>query len=237
MHVSFTPPANEVHVWKVPQDGLLDQAHGLAQWLSADERARATRFRSPHDRDRFIVSKAMLRSVLGRYLNIAPEQVSFRYGEHGKPDLAPGQTTEDLTFNLTHAGGIALCVVALGRRVGIDLERKRGGLPLQQIAGQFFSPMELGQWETLPAAERDEAFFRLWTRKEAFIKALGSGLAAPLHAIHVALEPGEPAAVLSVPPGEDARRWLLTDLSVEPGYAAALCIEGHDCSIRYRVWP
>jgi 4'-phosphopantetheinyl transferase len=165
---------DDVHVWRAMLNQTPSQIRNLHQNLAADEQARAARFYFEKDRKHFIVARGVLRAILGRYLNRAPECLSFCYSSYGKPALATEPDLNTIRFNLSHSYGIALYAVTRGRDVGIDLEHIRSGLASAQIAGRFFSPREIAMLQAFPAEMQNQAFFRCWTRKEAYIKVAGS---------------------------------------------------------------
>jgi 4'-phosphopantetheinyl transferase len=211
----------EVHVWAADLEaGLEHEARAL---LSAEERARADRFHFAHDRRHFAVARARLRSLLGLYLGADPRALIFSYGANGKPSLSGSR----LRFNASHSGGRALFAFTKDREVGIDIERERDLEDPLTLAGRFFAPAEA---QVLRGLSRDEvvpAFFRCWTRKEAYIKATGRGLAEPLDGFEVSFAPGEAARLLRVDgrPG-DGQAYRLLDLCPGPGFAAAVAVEG-----------
>ena len=180
-------------------DQTQSQIQSFLHTLAADEQARAERFHFERDREHFIVARGVLRAILGRYLNRAPERLSFCYGAHGKPALAGEAGADAIRFNVSHSHGVALYAVTRGREVGIDLERIRFDLAVLEIAERFFSRREVATLRTLPTEAQRQAFFRCWTRKEAYIKARGEGLSLPLDQFDVSLAPGEPAALLGTP--------------------------------------
>ncbi len=229
---------DDVHVWRAMLNQPPSQTRHLHQNLAADEKARAARFYFEKDRKHFIIARGVLRAILGRYLNRAPECLSFCYSSYGKPALAGEPDLNAIRFNLSHSHGIALYAVTRGREVGIDLERIRSGLASAQIAGRFFSPREITMLQEIPAEMQNQAFFRCWTRKEAYIKAWGEGLSLPLDQFDVSLDPGEPGIVVgaSHDPSE-ASRWSLRELTPAPGYAAAVAVEGHDWRLTCWQWP
>jgi 4'-phosphopantetheinyl transferase len=217
--------SRDVHVWCVGLDQPPPRVASLFELLSADERVRAQRFYFAHDEQGFIVARAVLRLLLGRYLHTSPRAVELAYGEHGKPYV----TTEPLRFNLAHSQELALYAFARHRELGIDVEYIRPLEDYEQIAERFFSASETEALQALAPPERLEAFFRCWTRKEAFIKALGVGMRHPLHAFSVSLEPGDQTERLTLLPTPDqADRWTLRALSPAPGYVAALVGERRD---------
>ena len=226
----------EVHVWRTALDLDPPRVAALADSLSPDERDRAARFHFERDRVRFTVARGVLRALLGRYLDLPAPALAFDYGAHGKPALAAamgaramaGSPGAEVRFNLSHSAGVALCAVTRGRDVGVDVEGLRADFATDEIAERFFSPAERVALRALPAAARCAAFFACWTRKEAYIKARGLGLAIPLDAFDVSLAPHEPAALLATrdEPGETVR-WSLQALTPGVGFAGALVAEGH----------
>jgi 4'-phosphopantetheinyl transferase len=234
------PPAaalagDEVHVWRARLDAPPESVRRLFDLLAPDERERAARFHFQRDRDRFTIARALLRGILGGYLNSGPERLRFEYGAQGKPSLAAEHNPVGLRFNVSHSEGVALFAAALGREVGVDVERVSARVECEEIAGRFFSPREVAALRALPAALREAAFFNCWTRKEAYIKARGEGLTLPLDGFDVSLAPGEPAALLAnrLDPAE-VSRWSLRELAPWPGFAAALAAEGHGW--RLKCW-
>jgi len=210
--------------------------HRLAQTLSGDEMARAERFRFEGDRRRFIVSRGVLRAILGQYLGIEPSHLNFSYGQHGKPSLAAGFGGDALRFNLAHSHELALYAFTRGREVGVDLERVRPLPDAGEIAARFFSRRENAELEGIPDCRKLEAFFTYWTCKEAYIKATGDGLARNLDQVEVSLAPG-PARLLSVGGAlEEAARWSLLAMNPASGYVAAVAFEGHRCQLGLWQW-
>lgn len=213
--------ADEIHVWCVELDETADAA-ALAACLSADERERAGSLPSSSHRRRFVVARAMLRQLLGHYLDQEPGAVVFARGAHGKPFLPEG----GLHFNVSHTQGLALYAIASACEVGVDVEWMRPQVAHEQIAARFFSPEEQEMLAHVPAEERRTAFYHIWTRKEAYLKARGDGLAAGLGAFAVSLEA---EALLR---SSEGRRWKLIAWEPAAGYVAALCGAGVDWRMR-----
>lgn len=222
--------AKEVHVWR----GSLDQAPTIverfAQLLSEDEHARARRFHFETDRQHFIVARGCLRMLISRYTGIPPEEIQFSYGTHGKPQLVSSTAqVGPFNFNLAHSGGLALYAFTQVGEIGVDVELIRRDFTGDEIAQRFFSTAECDCLTQLPKGSRHQAFFNCWTRKEAFIKAMGSGLSLPLDQFDVTLSPAEPAQLLQTRWDEsEAARWSLQAIDVGPDYAAAVAVAGHD---------
>ena len=220
-------PEGDVHVWRLPDEVPARVRESLRETLSADERARADRFLAAADRQRFVERRGAMRAILARYVGVAPAELDLVSGPHGRPALAGRAAEAGIDFNLTHSGDLALLAVARGRRVGVDLERLRTDLDALEIAERFFCPAETAALRALPAPARVEAFFRYWTAKEAFLKATGTGLSAPLDGFEVSLAPdGAPtlAAVRAAP--EQVARWSMRRVDPDPGYLAVVVAEG-----------
>ena len=196
-----------------------------ASLLSAVERERATRFAFARDARRFIVGRARLRQLLGARLGVRPESVELVYGARGKPALA-NSGRNSLRFNLSHREDIAVYALSSGREVGIDVEAIRPLPDADAIAARFFSRREHAAYQALDPCDRPLGFFQCWTRKEAFIKALGDGLSHPLDSFDVSLAPGAPAELLRVEPvSGHYRGWRLASFFPAPGFVAAVVSE------------
>ncbi|HKX19635.1 MAG TPA: 4'-phosphopantetheinyl transferase superfamily protein [bacterium] len=168
---------------------------------------------------------------------MSPAVIEFCYGSSGKPSLGPCGSRHPLRFNLSHSEDTALYAVALGREVGVDIERIRTDVQTAELAGQFFSASERRALSSLAVADRTEAFFRCWTLKEAFIKAHGEGLSLPLEQFDVAFARGAPVAVIAIHGDtEDAARWSLREIPVEPRYVAAIAAAGNDWDLWCGEW-
>jgi 4'-phosphopantetheinyl transferase len=216
---------NEIHVWSQPLTRAPGDVESFRRLLSPDELQRATRFRFDNNRNDYIVSRGTLRSLLGLYLNAPAEDFSFAYSEYGRPSLHTDNPGQTLDFNVSHSGDMALVAFARGRRIGIDVEKVRRDFGTSEIAERFFSEAERESLRQLPVGQRHEAFFRCWTRKEAFIKALGEWLSHPLDQFDVSLTPDSPAVLLATrPEANEVKRWKLWNIQV-PGYSAALAYE------------
>jgi 4'-phosphopantetheinyl transferase len=184
------------------------------------------------------VARGTLRAILSDRLRIDPRDVRFVYGEHGKPELAEPFSGSGLRFNLSHSGSLALCAVVRHCRVGVDIERLRPVPHLEAIAERTFSPRERDTLRQLPPELRHEAFFNCWTRKEAYIKAIGKGLAHPLDSFSVSLAPGARPRLETVDDDPlEAEVWTLEAIVPSAGYVAALVVEGRAEHIALENWP
>lgn len=190
--------------------------------VSADERARADRFSFTADRRRFLARRGLLRTLLAGYLRKKPEDLRFASDEKGKPRL-PG---EDIRFNLSRAGDGVLIGFTRGADIGVDVERVKDGYTGEEIAGKFFAPSEMAALTGLPESSRSEAFFRVWTAKEAYLKARGDGLAYPLDAFAVTIGASLPSRLRWHREGAEATRWWLLPLTPSAGFVATVAVEG-----------
>jgi len=224
-----------VHLWLVDLDDNVEKLSGLDCWLADDERARAERFHFKLDRQRFIVGRIALRSLLGRYLGQEPASVRLCYNSWGKPGLIERQSNIDLRFNVAHSGGIALVGLALGRAIGVDIERIRPDVECLELARRHFSPREVGALEAAPSADRLLAFFKIWTRKESYLKAHGVGLSLPLDRFSVNLD--EPPQLLSAEhDSNQLGRWEFHSLAPASDCIGAVAVEGAGLRLRCHKW-
>lgn len=228
---------HEVYVWRIAMVQSEPVRRYYRNFFSLDEIERADRFHFDKDRNRFTIARGALRELLGGYLKIAPNQLSFVYGVQGKPALAEPYNSSGLHFNLSHSGDIALLAVTRNREIGVDVEQIRADFASEDIAARFFAPEECAKLKTLPLHQRPDAFFSCWTRKEAYIKARGKGLSIPLDSFEVAFAPGEKPALVQVKTGDDNfSRWRMYALDPGEGYKGALISEGSTHEIRLLDW-
>jgi len=230
-------PPGEIHVWYVRLDPPQERVEQLGRPLTKDEWERANRFRFDQHRRQYVVGRGALRTLLAAYQGTRPELVRFTYGPRGKPFLDASQNQDGagtLFFNLSNSSERALVGFARGLEIGVDLEYMKPMPDLEQIAERFFSVPERDVLRQLPAAQKPEGFFNCWTRKEAYLKAVGEGLALPLDSFDVTLAPGEPARMLAVEgDAERATRWHYWHLRPAEDYIGAVAIEG---TVEGREW-
>jgi 4'-phosphopantetheinyl transferase len=237
--VNVTLADHEVHVWRASLDQPAATMTAAEQTLSEDERQRASRFVFHQDWRRFVVGRGTLRRILSLYARVRPQEFCFRYGSRGKPDLDSTGDLASLQFNVSHSHELAIYAVARRRQVGVDLEWSGRRLTdVGQIAERTFSEVENATLRSQPPEHRVEAFLNCWTRKEAYLKARGDGLALPLGEFDVSLAPGAPAVLLGNrrDPAE-VERWSIMALDPGPGYVAALAAEGSDWQLCCWEWP
>jgi len=201
-----TLSGDAVHVWAVPLDRSWASAPELSHVLSPDERARANDFALREPRQVFVASRAALRSLLGRYLHLPPEHVQIVLEPIGKPRLGGGE----FHFNLAHSGNLALIAATRGCEIGVDVELVRAVDPAHEIAARNFHPAEQAAIRAEGAAELPAVFMRLWTRKEAVLKAVGAGLGFPLDAFETVTQArdGGWVSLSACSSSPDVRCWL-----------------------------
>ena len=220
--VAGSPPAldgDAIHVWTIALD---DTQTGSLDTLSADEVARANRFRIETDRRRFVTSHTALRSILAAYLHEPPASLVFERGPWGKPELDPRHSTT-LRFNLSHSHDLALVAVTRQHEVGVDVERLRPVRDLPGLVARVLSASERVAFDRLSADLQLPAFFRCWTLKEACVKAAGEGIHRPFDRIDVGVTTSEScAAIRVVDEQESSRTWELFPLAPGGGYVAAV---------------
>ncbi|MBZ0297934.1 MAG: 4'-phosphopantetheinyl transferase superfamily protein [Anaerolineae bacterium] len=225
---------NEVHVWMADLNPHNDIVARLEDTLSPDEVARADAYCFPYLRRRYVVARGVLRDVLSRHSGKNPADHRFEYNHAGKPMLADSE----LDFNLSHTDGMAVYAITSGRTVGIDIEDTTRKLTdLMQVAEYTFSQAEFDTLCALPASQRTQAFFNCWTRKEAYVKALGMGLGYPLKQFDVSIRPGEKPElkrVLHRP--KEVERWSFEAFTLPPSYTVALVAEGKGWTTQKWYW-
>lgn len=225
-----------VAVWRVPMEIHRPLRDGEWRILSADERARAERFKFDEPRIRLVRCRSALRTILGRWLDVSPSTLRFDYGEHGKPRLI--DSAANLSFNVSHSHDWALIAVTAVGELGVDVERCDDRITWPGLARRFFSQREVVDLFALPPERQLEGFYQIWTGKESFIKAIGRGLSFPLGSFSVAANPARPPAFLSVEdPMFDANTWQMASVHPAEGYTGTVIWNGPARSIVRRSWP
>jgi 4'-phosphopantetheinyl transferase len=217
--------SHSLHVWTIALDVSPPTEHP-EEWLSAEERARASRYRFEADRRRFVAARTALRAILARYLCVPPASVIFTTGSWGKPMLDGARHGTTLRFNLSHSHELALVVVAHDRDVGVDVERVRMLPELDGIVARAFSADERMTLERLPPERRLHAFFKSWTAKEAYLKACGQGLRRePRHIEVQGSCDDERPKIRVLDPPDDRHRSEVFWIMPRAEYAAAIAVE------------
>ncbi len=221
----------ELHVWHGSLD-LPEAFHcDLEAQLTPEEHQRAAKFLTSQAREHFVAARGILRQLLGAYLGISAEEVALRYGPQGKPSLAPGHDSR-IRFNASHSGGMGMLVFAQEHEVGADLEHTRADVEGMEIAARFFSQEEKAELAKLPPELRNEAFFRCWTRKEAYVKARGEGMGIPLESFTVRFADDHEQQVID----ETGRRWSCYGIELPRGFTGAVVAAGQSWRLRQREW-
>ena len=225
---------NEIHVWRASTNMPPSVGNQLAQWLSPDELARLGRYRFEHDRLRFMTGRGILRILLGAYLELDPKQLIFDYGPHGKPHVNQESTQSPIQFNLSHSEDLSLFAFTKNARIGVDLEHLRPIPEVDQICERFFTLGEKTTMRGLPEDQKLEAFFTGWTRKEAYVKAMGESILPALDQVEVSLIPGESTQlIIDLDNPEMIDKFSLISLVPYKGYLAAIAVENKSWVIRH----
>ena len=222
-------------------DVAQEQWSPLIDLLSDDERARAARFRFDEPRRQFVICRAALRKLLGKFCGAASQAISFRYGSHGKPELlrqALSASVPQIEFNVSHSGTIGLIAFSFGVSIGVDVEEYDPAVKFLKLAERFFAPLEATELNSLNPEKQLDGFYRGWTCKEAYIKAKGDGLSLSLASFRVAIDPDQPASLCHVDdqPTEPTN-WTTESLDVSVNHAAAVMVGRPNCRIALWDWP
>ena len=239
-HAWLNPPETlslvkgEVHVWRTLLDMDDEIIGGLFSILSGSERQQAMRFHFNLLRTKHIAAHGLLRLILGMYLDIEPILLAFCTNQYGKPYLCSGHKDKAILFNVSHSGNMSVVALSSGFEVGIDIEHTNREINVAEIAGSFFSKKEIEKLASLTGALQKEAFFRCWTRKEAYLKGKGRGLSMDLDRFEVSLLPDESPSILADEDcPEDVHSWRLYDITPLPGYIGALSVEAEVETIKH----
>lgn len=217
--------AGDIHVWRI----RLDSPESDESPLSEDELQRAQRLLDARKRHQFRAGRAALRNLLGAYTGTPPRELPFAFGPHGKPFLPDSP----LQFNFSNSGELGLLAVCCDREIGIDIEYRDRNISVQRLAAHIFTADEAAAFQQLADAERHAALLAAWTRKEAYIKALGRGFSLPLNSFSVAVPAdGEPAVLQLPDEAGSPQPWQLIPLTVHPDYLATLAAAGTDWTPR-----
>ena len=222
-------PSNTVHLWTAQFDRLYAKRAEFESLLADDERKRAKRFISEVVSDNFILARGWLRTVLAQYLEQSPENIIFTYGKRGKPSIQ----ASEVHFNLTHSGNVLVLGVIRDREIGVDVEQIHPQPNMALVAHDNFSAKEFTALYELPEAERLQAFYNCWTRKEAYIKAVGDGFALPLQDFDVTLKPNELPRFLRIK-NDDPAKWSLLHIDTIDDAIGAVCVKGAMPQIKLR---
>ncbi|NES76659.1 MULTISPECIES: 4'-phosphopantetheinyl transferase superfamily protein [Okeania] len=221
---------NHVHIWSKNLKSPPSEIEELSKILSSDEIDRAKKFYFERDKNRFIIARGTLRKILSCYLNIEPKKLQFTYSERGKPYLPD----TSILFNLSHSQDLALYAITTVNLIGIDLEYIRPMNDAEALAKRFFTSQEYNLISQLPPQQQQEIFFKIWTCKEAYLKATGDGLAGGLEKVEVCLKPEQPIQFISINGDfQEASRWYLHQFIPESNYIAAVVVAGTNQNLSF----
>jgi 4'-phosphopantetheinyl transferase len=226
---------DEIHLWKIALDDSSPKPEVLYnEILSEDEKERADRLRFAEYRERFVTARAYLRKILGTYLNTNPGDIVFEYNEHGKPEIPARSNPRQIQFNLTHSRNLALCALTIDSAVGVDLEFARQVMRPEKILERFFHEGERNYYDSQPRTMKTLTFFKLWTIREAYSKAVGTGFSSQLKEIDLSLAlTGPPPARVSLSHSKHPGIWSIMEIAPGEGYIGAVAYRGDAKEISY----
>jgi 4'-phosphopantetheinyl transferase len=233
---SVLPPQplmdSDLNIWRASLSGSLDELSYFDSLLSPDEKARAERFYFERDRNRYIFGRGILRVLVGSYLQVEASKITFVYGPHGKPAIESMHSNKTLQFNLAHSNEWAVYAFGWDQPLGIDLEHIRPMPDVDDLAERFFSATESALIHSLADEQKWETFFTIWTCKEAFLKASGSGLTSPLNQFEVSPKASGGMRLTSISGNpKPAARWRVEIFKLIADYQSAIAVEDHSGKI------
>ena len=222
---------HQVHLWFVDKKNHKDRLTSYWSILNELEKEKATKYRFEKDRDCSIIARGVIRMLLGNYLKIHPKDVKLKLGEFGKPFL---NELSDIQFNVSHSANAIVLTFVKKDKIGVDIEHTKRNIEVNTIAKQFFSKEEITALFSLDEKYQKQAFFNCWTRKEAFIKALGSGLSFPLDQFVVSLDTIKNAQLLATKwDDKEKEKWFLKSFEAVKDYIGALSVKGKITDVKY----
>ncbi len=223
-----------MHIWHASQDFSSDKLEYLKAILSFDEAKRAEKFIFDKDHKNYIAARGLLRILLSNYLNLDPEEIKFSYNKYGKPIL---DNDRNLKFNISHSGSKFICGITIDKSIGVDIEKLRAVDNADEIVESNFSESEKLEYKCIPDRLKQKAFFAFWTRKEAYIKAIGKGLFFPLNDFSVSIMPDKPAKILHFKNDlQKISEWTIEEINLSKEHVAAVAVESRDCSFQCNEW-
>ena len=219
----------EIHLWRIDQQhfSLDSLKKDYLHWLGAEEQGRYQRYYFDQHRQQFLLTRIMTSLILSRYIrNAQAKSLCFISNEFGKPALAPGQADQPLFFNLSHSGSCLVVAVSRHEDIGIDIEKMKPGRRFGKIAARFFSSSEARELSSMDASLRADRFYRLWTLKEAYIKACGMGLVIPLNDFSFSFpQSGSISVAFDVKRDDDPEQWQFWQIDAGPEFRLALALK------------
>ena len=227
-----TSITDDIHIWSADLNISHIKLLRYYKYLSPLEYNRAKGFKFDKDRRTFIACTGILREILAGYINISPETISFRYNDFGKPFLA--NYCSRLYFNSSRSASVALYIFSGVYEVGIDIEKVRYMNSLNDIVLQFFSDEEITYFKKLSSQEFTREFYKLWTKKEAFVKAIGMGLSFPLNQFQVSVDTGNRYKITQIKGDfSEAVKWSIGSVNTFPEYEAAYVYRGDNVCVKF----
>jgi 4'-phosphopantetheinyl transferase len=222
-----------VDIWRCCVGLADDQIGELSSLLSAEEKARAQRLKIAEKQNQFVITRGRLRQILGKYLNSDPCAFKFEYATHGKPYLEERWQGHEILFNVSHSHNFVLIAMSLDHQLGIDIEKIQHDKDHTFLARRFFSKREQAELTALPEEIKRRAFYSCWTRKEAFVKAVGDGITYGLDTFDISVHPDETQPSLNIHTNstEDIT-WSVFNIPMDEDYMAALAVTGNTVSVR-----
>lgn len=228
---SITLKPNQVHIWYVNKKNHLENLTTYWSCLNDAEREKASKFRFVKDFNCSVIARGVLRILLAKYLDKNPQEIKLDFGEFGKPIL---KEITGLEFNISHSSNAIVLAFTQNNKIGIDVEFTKREIEVETIAKQFFSKKEITTLAAVDYNYKQQGFYNCWTRKEAFIKALGDGLSFPLSEFSVSLDSKKEATLLETNWNKkEKEEWHLTSFEPNTNYIGALAVKGKVSSIKY----
>jgi 4'-phosphopantetheinyl transferase len=228
---------DEVYVWYVYLNQSAPKINRMARLLSKEEWQRTNQLRGSELQNQYILCHGVLRMIVSEYTDTDPTNIAFEHGEFGKPKISGFRGKDGIEFNLAHTRGLGVYAFNLDARVGIDIEHLSIFPEMEAVASQIFDPETKRFWQSLPEEKKMVAFYNGWTRKEAYLKAMGTGLKNGLKKVEVTIVPEEPARLRGFNESPDRPIfWSLESFNVHSEYIGAIAYEGHSKKVRIREW-
>lgn len=226
--MTLDPNGDQIHLWCCFFSAIGDKRL-LAEYatlLNDAERIQQQRFHFERDQHRYLVTRALVRTVLARYAPIAPQDWIFSAGAYGRPEIANDDPqARRISFNVSHTNGLIVLAVAHDQALGVDTESLAIRQASIEIADRFFAPSETAALRALPAARQQQRFLEYWTLKESYIKARSMGLSIPLDSFAFALSDDGLQLSIDARENDAPSRWRFWQMQLAPDYLVALCAE------------
>ena len=224
---------NEIHIWSANLEQPEAIIEGYYSILSDNEKKKVDKYKTEGLRNRHIISKGLLRILIAKYMNYSPNEIIFYFNEFGKPSISPDSEGTNLFFNLSHSDNIAVFVFSGNREVGIDVEKVKELADMEGVVDLCFSESEKKWFSKLPSAKKEEMFYKIWTCKEAYIKAIGKGLSFSPNRITLDRKDDDELFIKEINGDEDFNRWKLITFKLHYDFISSVVVENHDFSIEH----